>query len=169
MAVEFIRYLDKSIKYLHRQGAFLTVKAGDTVNVTTVSWGNIGFEWGRPVFTIMIRKSRFAHELLQDSNEFTISIPTTPTMKKALGVCGSKSGRKVDKFKEANITAYKSKKLDTPVIKEADIFYECRIVYRHKIDPDILQGDIDKTSYLDGDYHEIFYGEIVDAYTKDAL
>ena len=169
MAVEFIRYLDKSLKYLHRQGAFLTVKGKEATNVTTISWGNIGFEWGRPIFTILIRKSRYAHELLQETDEFTVSIPTTPSMKKSLQVCGSKTGRKTDKFKEAGITQYPSKNLETPVVKEADIFYECRIVYRHKIDPDVLGGDIDKTSYLDGDYHEIFYGEIIGAYGKDAL
>ncbi len=67
MAVEFIRYLDKSIKYLHRQGAFLTVKKGDEINVSTISWGNIGFEWGRPVFTILVRSSRHNHTLLQDN------------------------------------------------------------------------------------------------------
>lgn len=169
MAVEFVRYLDKSIKYLHRQGGFLTVKKGDAVNVTTISWGNIGFEWGRPVFTVLVRNSRYAHELLQDNGEFTVSIPTTSAMKKALAVAGSKSGRDVDKFKEAGITRYPAKVVETPVVKEANIFYECRIIYNHKVDPKLLRGDVGSTTYMDGDYHEIFYGEIVSAYTKDDL
>ncbi|WP_312650180.1 flavin reductase family protein [Proteiniclasticum sp.] len=169
MAVEFIRYLDKSIKYLHRQGAFLTVKKGDEVNVSTISWGNIGFEWGRPVFTILVRSSRHNHELLQDNVEFTVSIPTTSTMKKALNTVGSLSGRDTDKWAVANLTPYKAKTMETPVVKEANIFYECRIIYNHKVDPKLLRGDVDVTSYMDGDYHEIFYGEIVTSYTKDDL
>ena len=123
MAVEFIRYLDKSIKYLHRQGAFLTVKKGDEINVSTISWGNIGFEWGRPVFTILVRSSRHNHTLLQDNTEFTVSIPTTSTMKKALNAVGTVSGRDTDKWSIANITQYKAKTMETPVVKEANIFY----------------------------------------------
>lgn len=169
MSVEFIRHLDKSIKYLHRQGAFLTVKKGEEVNVSTISWGNIGFEWGRPVFTILVRSSRHNHELLQDNTEFTVSIPTTSTMKKALNTVGSHSGREVDKWKLANITQHPAKTMDTPVVKEANIYYECKIIYNHKVDPKLLRGDVDVTSYLDGDYHEIFYGEIVSSYTQDDL
>ncbi len=169
MAVEFIRYLDKSIKYLHRQGAFLTVKKGDEINVSTISWGNIGFEWGRPVFTILVRSSRHNHDLLQDNDEFTVSIPTTSSMKKALNMTGSVSGRDEDKFALANITQHKAKTMDTPVVKEANIFYECRIIYNHKVDPKLLRGDVDVTSYMDGDYHEIFYGEIVSSYTDKDL
>ena len=41
--------------------------------------------------------------------------------------------------------------------------------YNHKVDPKLLRGDVDTTSYMDGDYHEIFYGEIVSSYTKDDL
>ncbi len=169
MAVEFIRYLDKSIKYLHRQGAFLTVKKGDQVNVSTISWGNIGFEWGRPVFTILVRSSRYNHELLQDNEEFTVSIPTSSSMKKALNLVGSVSGREEDKFALAKITSFKAKTMDTPVVKEANIFYECKIIYNHKVDPKLLRGDVDVTSYMDGDYHEIFYGEIVSSYTDKDL
>lgn len=169
MAVEFIRYLDKSIKYLHRQGAFLTVKKGEEINVSTISWGNIGFEWGRPVFTILVRSSRHNHELLQENDEFTVSIPTSSTMKKALNIVGSVSGRDEDKFALAKLTKVNAKTMDTPVIKEANIFYECRIIYNHKVDPKLLRGDVDVTSYMDGDYHEIFYGEIVSSYTDKDL
>ena len=169
MAVEFIRYLDKSIKYLHRQGAFLTVKKGDKINVSTISWGNIGFEWGRPVFTILVRNSRYNHELLQENGEFTVSIPTSSSMKKALNLVGSVSGRDEDKFALAKLTQYPAKTMDTPVVKEANIFYECKIIYNHKVDPKLLRGDVDVTSYMDGDYHEIFYGEIVSSYTDKDL
>ena len=75
----------------------------------------------------------------------------------------------MDKFKEANITAHKSKTIDTPVIEEADIFYECKIIYSHKINPKNLRKDIDRISYMDDNYHEIFYGEIVNSYTKEEL
>ena len=77
--------------------------------------------------------------------------------------------RDEDKFALANITQHKAKTMDTPVVKEANIFYECRIIYNHKVDPKLLRGDVDVTSYMDGDYHEIFYGEIVSSYTDKDL
>lgn len=169
MSVEYMRHLDRSVKYLHRQGAYLTVKKGDEVAVTTISWGNMGFEWGRPVFAVLVRESRYIHEMLEDNTEFTVSIPTSKEADEALKIVGSVSGREVDKFKEANITAHKSKTIDTPIIEEADIFYECKIIYSHKINPKKLRKDIDRISYMDDNYHEIFYGEIVNSYTKEEL
>ena len=169
MSVEYMRHLDQSVKYLHRQGAFLTVKKGDEVSVTTISWGNMGFEWGRPVFTILIRESRYIHELLEGNTEFTVSIPTSKDAVEALDAVGTLSGRDVDKFKEVNITPHKSKTIDTPIIEEGDIFYECKIIYNHKINPKNLRKDIDRVTYMDDNYHEIYYGEIVNSYTKKDL
>lgn len=169
MSVEYMRHLDRSVKYLHRQGGFLTVKKGDEVGVSTISWGNMGFEWGRPVFTILVRESRYIHELLEDATEFTVSIPTSKDAVKALKTVGSVSGRNVDKFKKAKIRSHKAKTIDTPIIEEGDIFYECKIIYRHKIDSKNLRKDIDRVTYMDDNYHEIYYGEIVNSYTKDEL
>lgn len=168
MTSEFLKYLDKSMKYLHRQGAFLTVKDRDgRVNVMTMSWGNIGFEWGRPIFTVLVRKSRYTSELIANAEEFTVSIPTTSDGREFLAYTGSRSGRDVDKFSEGKITKVDGKTIDVPVVGEGDIIYECRIVYKHKIDKDILHDDIKLTSYMDGDYHTIYYGEILSCYTME--
>lgn len=167
MGAEYIKYLDKTMKYLHKQGAFLTTKDGERINTMTISWGNMGFEWGRPTFTIFVRKSRYTHEILRNSNEFTISIPLDPRMKKALGICGSKSGRDLDKFKLAGIETKKSNSIETPVIDGCQIFYECKIIYKHDLTTDMLNEDIKKSTYIEGDYHTVYYGEIIDCYTEE--
>lgn len=168
MAIEFMRYIDKSMKYLHRQGAFLTVKDVDgNVNVMTISWGNIGFEWGRPVFTVLVRNSRYTKSLIDRAKEFTVSIATNAAAREKLSYTGRFSGRKVNKFTEGKIETMPGRKVDVPVIKCADIFYECRIVYKHDLNPDLLSEGVKATSYIDGDYHSIYYGEIVECYTKD--
>lgn len=165
MPNELMKYLDKSMKYLHRQGALLTVKDKDgRENVMTISWGNIGFEWGRSIFTILVRHSRYTHELLENSTEFTVSIPTSSENRQSLIQAGTRSGREFDKFELANLTKVPSRKVSVPHIKEADIIYECRILYKHKLDPHGFMGDVNQTSYLDGDYHDIYYGEILDSY-----
>ncbi|MFB0918046.1 MAG: flavin reductase family protein [Clostridiaceae bacterium] len=169
MAIEFMRYLDKSMKYLHRQGAFLTVRdeAGNE-NVMTISWGNIGFEWGRPIFTILVRNSRFTSSIIENAKEFTVSIATNAGAREKLSIAGTRSGRNFDKFKDGKIERMPGKSVNVSVIKGADIYYECKIVYKHKIDPSVLAPEVQATSYIDGDYHNIYYGEIVECYLAGA-
>jgi len=40
----------------------------------TISWGTLGIEWNKPIFTAFIREGRFTKELLDESGEFTINI-----------------------------------------------------------------------------------------------
>lgn len=164
MPADFVKNLDRAMDYLHKKGAFLTVKNEDKVNTMTISWGNVGYEWGKPVFTVLVRHSRHTHEIIEKSGEFTVSIPTKDGQKKALAICGSKSGRDVNKFELANIEAVEGRKVNTPVIGSCDIYYECKVIYKHEMNPALLSEDILKTSYVDGDFHTIYYGEIVDSY-----
>lgn len=167
MPIEYIKHLDKTMKYFHRQGGFLTSKNKDIVNTMTISWGSIGLEWGKPIFTIMVRKSRYTHDIIENSGEFTVSIPIDSSMKNALSLCGSKSGKDIDKYKLAEIKTKESKKLSTPVIDECGIYYECKVVYKQDINPEFLENDIKDSTYLEGDYHTIYYGEIVEAYMEE--
>ena len=107
MEINFTDNLEKGMKFLHTQGAFLTVKDGEKINTMTIGWGNIGYVWNRPIFTFMVRKSRYTIDLLKNADNFTVSIPLNKNMKNALKVCGSKSGRDIDKFKECNLTLEK--------------------------------------------------------------
>ncbi|WP_139904407.1 flavin reductase family protein [Clostridium thermarum] len=164
MAADFLKNAEKVMDYFHKKGAFLSVKHEDKANTMTISWGNIGYQWGKPIFSVMVRKSRYTHELLEKSGEFTVSIPLKDGLKKALDLCGSKSGRVVDKFEAANITAQEGRKVNAPVITHCDIYFECKVVYKHDMNAAMLSEDILNTSYIDGDLHTIYYGEIVDCY-----
>lgn len=166
MSVNFTYKLEEAMNYLHRKGAFLTVKSDDKVNTMTISWGNIGFEWNRPIFTVLVRHSRYTHELIEDSNDFTISIPLDDNLKKELAYCGSKCGRDINKFKECNLTLEPSRIVSSPIISECKLHYECKIVYKQDMNPELLSEEVKKTSYASGDYHTIYYGEIVSCYEK---
>lgn len=166
VGINFTSNMEKGMEYLHKRGAFLTVKDNNIVNTMTISWGNIGFEWNRPIFTVLVRKSRYTHELLENCNEFTISIPTNDELKRALALCGTKSGRDTNKFDECNLSLDDSKELTTPVIGNCQVYYECKVVYKQDMDLNLLKDDIKSSSYKDGDYHTIYYGEIVSCYSK---
>lgn len=166
MSVNFTQNLETAMNYLHKQGAFLTVKHGDSTNTMTISWGNIGFEWNKPIFTVLVRKSRYTYGLIEKSNEFTVSIPLSENLKKELLYCGTKSGRDVDKFQQCNLKLEDGKSVGVPIIADCDIHYECKVVYKQEMNPELLDVSIKKSSYRDEDYHTIYYGEIVNCYMK---
>jgi flavin reductase (DIM6/NTAB) family NADH-FMN oxidoreductase RutF len=166
MKINFTEHLEEGMGFLNTQGAFLTVKSGDKINTMTIGWGNVGYQWNRPIFTVLVRKSRYTYELIENSDNFTVSIPLSENLKSSLAVCGRKSGRDIDKFKECNLTTKDSENVDTPIIAECELHYECKIVYKQEMDPQFLAKDILKRDYADKDYHTLYYGEIVATYIK---
>lgn len=156
---------DKAIEILCK-GAFLNTCADGKSNTMTIAWGAVGFMWGKPQLTIMVRKSRYTHELLQKNPEFTVSLPTKD-MKQALGICGATSGRKLDKFAEAGLSAKPGQKVDAPIIAGAGLHFECKVVYKHVMEQSGLDKGIADKWYADKDWHTLYYAEIVAAYTEE--
>lgn len=148
------------------EGAFLTVKSGERVNTMTIAWGAMGFIWKKPIFTVLVRYSRYTHQLISSADEFTVSFPLRGQLDDALNVCGTKSGRDIDKFKECGLLAEKGRMVDTPVISGCNVYLECKVVYRQSMDPGSLVDGIKESCYPKDDYHVIYYGEIVAAYKK---
>lgn len=165
MNFDYTLNLAEALKSMEHRGAFLTVKDKDgKVNTMTIGWGNIGYAWGKPIFTVMVRKSRYTYELLENAEDFTVSVPLDDTMKDAIGFCGSKSGRDYDKFKESNITMLESNEINSPAIKNCGMVYECKIVYKQPMDPQLLDVELKNKWYTSDDYHTLYYGEIVSCY-----
>jgi flavin reductase (DIM6/NTAB) family NADH-FMN oxidoreductase RutF len=164
-----INYKELSKEMLEQleKGAFLTVKNKEKVNPMTIGWGSVGYIWNRPIFTVLVRYSRFTHELLKNTDEFTVSVPIEKNLSKALGICGTQSGRDIDKIKAADLTLQKSLSLETPIIKECDLHFECKIVHKQSMEPALLDEEIRSDKYSDNDYHVIYYGEIVESYQTE--
>ena len=59
-----------------KKGAFLTVKAGDSMNTMTIGWALIGFIWQRPVFMVAVRNSRHTFSIIEKAVDFTVTVPT---------------------------------------------------------------------------------------------
>ena len=79
---------------------------------------------------------------------------------KALAICGSKSGRDIDKFAAAGLQKLPGIKLATPVIAGAGLHYECKVVFSQPMDPTRLDAVIGGACYPNGDHHTIYYGMI---------
>jgi flavin reductase (DIM6/NTAB) family NADH-FMN oxidoreductase RutF len=167
-------YMNNILKGV-KSGVLLTSKKDGKVNTMTISWGQIGIEWNKPIFTTFVREHRHTHELLE-TGEFTINIPYNTDAKKILAYCGTKSGRDTDKIADMKLTLLESNKVDVPAIKELPLTLECRVIYKQLQDKDklMLSEGQRKAFYPEDvgsnfpgsnkDYHTMFYGEIVSAY-----
>lgn len=166
--MEFIEVaIEDTLKDAYKQlykGAFLTTLKDGIVNTMTIGWGGVQIIWGKPVFVIYVRYTRHTYEMLEHNDEFTISVPVKQHAVKELSYCGIKSGRDGDKIQGCGLSVVRGRTMDTPIIKECDLHYECKIIYRQAMEPFAIQ-EREKNKYYKGhDYHVMYYGEIVDVY-----
>ena len=157
-----------------KKGILLTTKSNGKVNTMTIGWGMMGIEWGKPVFIAYVRQSRHTRQMLDETGEFTINIPVGVCDTNVLKVCGTRSGRDLDKITELSLTLEDSEVVNVPGIREFPITLECKVIYRRDQDLSLIREDLRDTYYpqeIEGsapgrnrDHHVVYYGEIVNAY-----
>lgn len=170
--VQFPQYTAEMLQTL-KEGRVLLVAKGKEgkPNPMTIAWGSIMFAWNKPIFVAMVRGSRHTYKLIEESNSFTVNF-FTDKYKKEMGFCGSKSGRDYNKFEETGLTPISGKAVTIPVIEEAFLNVECKVINKEKMNPEFLEKSImDQYYSLDNtpgkDLHMFYFGEIVAMYTED--
>lgn len=148
------------------KGAFLSTAADGKDNTMTIGWGGLGFMWGEPVFTVMVRHSRYTHELIEKNPVFTVSLPVNEGFAKALGICGSRSGRDTDKFTECGLEKIPGQTVNVPVIKGCGLHIECRIVDKSTMSPANFDKELAGKWYASNDWHDYYTGIITAAYME---
>ena len=150
-----------------QRGAFLVVKADNRINPMTIAWGTIGFMWNKPVFMVMVRYTRYTYELLEWASGFTVSVPLNGQLEEALALCGTKSGRDLDKAAASGLTFKQGSQSGLYYIEECDINYECKTIYQQAMEPGTLNAAIKQKHYSNHDYHVLYYGEIIRTFRND--
>lgn len=98
----------------------------DEYNVLTVSWtGTICSN--PPMCYVSIRPERYSYDIIKRTGAFVINL-TNRDLEYATDFCGVKSGRECNKFEMAKLTPQKSEFVDAPIILEAPVSIECRVV-----------------------------------------
>lgn len=146
----------------------MLVSAGtiDKFNTMTASWGCLGWLWNRPVAVVFIRPERYTYAFVEENERLTLSF-FGDDCRKALQVCGSKSGRDCDKVAEAGLHPVC---LDGGVVgfSEARLTLVCRKLFRSEMRPEsFLDPEILSSWYHDrpgGGLHTIFIAEIEEVY-----
>lgn len=80
---------------------------------------------------VAISPSRSSFSNLRKTKEFSLNV-CSARMETAAWICGTHSGRSVDKFKLANLTTEESKLIKPPLVRECPISFECRVEQMQK-------------------------------------
>ncbi|MEM3384359.1 MAG: flavin reductase family protein [Candidatus Micrarchaeia archaeon] len=145
-----------------KENGLLLASTGSTciANVMTIGWGHIGILWYKPFFIAYIRKSRYTHNLIEETGDFTINIPPK-NFEHVTEFCGTKSGRYVDKVKELGLKIEVSKFVKSPSLTECPITLECKVIFKKEIESYDIPSNIKDAFYTRNDYHTCYFAEIV--------
>jgi len=157
--------LVKPFTILDEQWALL-VAGSARPNPMTVSWGGLGTLWNRPVATVYVRPTRFTFSLLEAEPFFTLNF-LAETHRAALDLCGSTSGRKTDKWREANLGRVPGEIVPVPRVAEAELALECRVLATLDVDPERFLEPALEELYAKKDYHRVFLGEVLAAFADE--
>jgi flavin reductase (DIM6/NTAB) family NADH-FMN oxidoreductase RutF len=123
----------------------------------------VGVIWGLPVMVVLVRPSRYTYQFIEDSKAFTVNVPT-PDMRQYVNLCGTRSGRDVDKL--AQVATSAGQKVSSVTIDPCPLVYECQVVHWNDVQPANLLPDVLASSYSQGDFHRLYYGQILGAFAK---
>lgn len=159
--VAYDQYLGPFLRALQRPGALLvSLDESGRPNPMTIGWAQVGIIWGRRIMSVMVRPSRYTYPCLEHTQDFTVCAPEME-LAKAVGFCGSKSGRDFDKFAECGFEALASEAVNSPGIAQCPLIYECRVVNYADFEPEHLLPQVNSDCYSSGDYHRVYFGEIM--------
>lgn len=150
-------------------GDWMLLTAGDidSFNPMTVSWGGLGVLWRKNVATVYVRHQRYTYDFLEKSDHFTLSV-YPENMRDKLALCGSKSGRDINKVEACDFTPVCAQ--DGGVYFEgAKLVLVCRKIYYNDFDKNNIPEEIMEKFYSGnyaGDYHRMYVGEIVEALSE---
>ncbi len=142
---------------------------GEKFNSMVIGWGHLGVIWGLPTFTVYVRQSRYTKPALDNTREFTVSVPLEGRLGREVArVCGSRSGQSVNKAEAAHLTLIEPEQIHTPGIKEAPLTLECKVLYQQDQALSDIPEEV-KQRYYSGDvagkdFHTAYIGQIVSAY-----
>ena len=141
--------LDKNVfSMVGDQWMLITAGTPERCNTMTASWGGLGILWNKCVATCYIRPQRYTKEFVDREEYFTLAF-FGEEHRKALALCGSKSGREVDKAAECGFTVAAG--AGNQAMDEG-CFLDKSLIEKH---------------YPGGDFHVTYVGEIVECLVRE--
>ena len=159
--VDFTHNVAATFRTMQEHGLLLTSVSPDgRPDTMAIGIGHIGPGWPGPCFVVYVRPSRYTYECIEANGAFVVSVPTDE-MHDAVWHCGSVSGRDNDKFADCGFTTTPAATVGVPLIDQCVMHYECRVVGWTDIVEDGVEDAVRSKFYADGDYHRIYFGQIL--------
>jgi flavin reductase (DIM6/NTAB) family NADH-FMN oxidoreductase RutF len=143
----------------------ITAGTSEKFNTMTASWGALGHLWNKPVAFCFVRPQRYTFEFTEAQDCFTLCF-FEEQYREALQICGTLSGRDVNKVEKAGLTP-RILESGNVAFEEARLIIECRKMYADFFDSEkFIAPEIPSRIYPTNDFHKMYIGEIVNVWTK---
>ena len=137
----------------------VTAGGRDSFNTMAVSWGGVGILWGKPVVYAFIRPQRYTYGFLEREERFSLSF-YPEEYRKALALCGSKSGRDVDKVAATGLIPAFTED-NVPYFEQAKLVLICKKLYAQDLnEQSVIDSEAVLPNYKGDDWHRMYVGEI---------
>jgi flavin reductase (DIM6/NTAB) family NADH-FMN oxidoreductase RutF len=143
----------------------VTTSRSGKPDVMTMSW-HMMVDFEPPLVACVISNRNFTFEILRETRECVINIPTVELAKKVVA-CGNTSGRQVDKFKKFRLTPLPATFVAAPLISECFANLECKLADASMTDKyclfflEVLKAWIDPIKKNPRTIHHCGYGEFM--------
>lgn len=151
-----------------KEWMLITAGSQEHFNTMTASWGGIGFLWNKPVVFVFIRPERYTFGFAEQSDYFTLSFLGEEN-RAIHKVCGSKSGREVNKVKETGLKPIVTEKGNI-LFEQGRLSLECRKLYTDTIKEEyFIHPETVKQWYggAHGGFHHLYVAEITGAWVRE--
>ena len=144
---------------------WMLISAGDEndYNMMTASWGFAGEMWGADSVVAMVRPQRYTMEFVEKNDYFTLSF--YGDNKQIHKICGSMSGRDVDKTELTGLT---------PIFENGAVYFEearlvliCKKQYVQGLCEECFVDKEPLKWYENKDFHNMIIGKIEKVLFKD--
>jgi flavin reductase (DIM6/NTAB) family NADH-FMN oxidoreductase RutF len=119
--------------------ALVTVSTGERDNVMACEWATM-VSHAPMCFTISVHPRHATHDLLIEAGEFGLSF-CSDAQAHLSHVSGSNSLHDVDKWQLAEFPTYPASRIEAPMIDDAVLNVECRIIGTHRLGHTLFIGE----------------------------
>jgi flavin reductase (DIM6/NTAB) family NADH-FMN oxidoreductase RutF len=135
---------------LYPVAVVLITSGGENPNVMTCN-RIISCSAEPPRLAVSVRPSRYTHDLILETGEFVVNIPT-PKQSKLSDYLGVVTGRNEDKITIAGLKLAPAEKVKTPLLADCPVNIECGV-----------------ESFLELDSHTMFIGQVLAVHADETV
>jgi flavin reductase (DIM6/NTAB) family NADH-FMN oxidoreductase RutF len=121
--------------------AIVGAQAHSQLNYMACAW-HTALSFKPPLFGVLISTKRLTHKVISEAREFTVNFISADRVKLSAQM-GRKSGHDMDKVKEFQVQLSPSKIIQSPILEDAYVCFECKLIdIRVYGDHDLFVGEV---------------------------